>query len=158
MPPSLVWHQNNRQMISQLADSLLHRTLYLPRRTWLTRHLNLFLNFFISGLLHAVIDMASGLSWHESGALQFFCTQVIGIALEETARTIFYQFNRRANHTGKSPSAAFRPTILAGYIWVIAFIAWSFPVWGYPPLYRMRGAMESSVLPFSILGRFVKKR
>jgi lysylphosphatidylglycerol synthetase-like protein (DUF2156 family) len=144
-------------MISQFADFLLHRILYLPRRTWLVQRLNLFLIFFISGLLHVVIDMASGLSWHESGALQFLCTQVIGIALEEIVHTIYYHSAQQANHPAQSSSTAFRPTVLAGYIWVIMFFAWSSPIYIYPTLYRVRGGMEDSILPFSVLARFVKK-
>lgn len=181
-PPSLVWHQNNRHMISQLADFFLHSILRLPRRrrTRLVQHMNLFLNFFISGLLHTSVDMASGIPWRESGALRFFCTQVIGIAMEEIAQKIYHQnhqhqyrrhqANPQANHSSSvqptpppPPSAAaaaasvFRPTVLIGYIWVIMFITWSFPAWAYPALYRSRGGEEDSFLRFSILARFVNK-
>lgn len=158
MSPSLFWHQNNRQMVSQLADFLLHRTLHLPRKTWLTRLLDLFLNFFISGLMHAVLDIASGISWHDSGALQFFCTQVIGIVLEERVQMIYHHSGVWADRPGKlSSSSAFRPRVLIGYIWVVMFLTWSFPIWIYPTLYRMRGGMADSVLPFSIFARFVKQ-
>lgn len=155
-PCSLFWHQNNRQMVSQLTDFLLHRIMHLSRRTWLMRFVNLSLNFFISGLLHVVVDMASGLSWHESGALQFFCTQVIGIALEEGVQMIYHRFSVRADHLGQSSSAAFQSTVLVGYIWVVMFLTWSFPIWIYPTLNRMRGGPADSMLPFSILTRFIK--
>lgn len=63
-------------MVGDLADFVTYATLR-------HKYLNCFLNFFISGLLHALIDIASGLPWHESGAIQFFCTQLLGIFLED---------------------------------------------------------------------------
>lgn len=63
-------------MVGDLADFVTYATLQ-------HRYLNHFLNFFISGLLHALIDVACGLPWHESGAIQFFCTQLLGIVLED---------------------------------------------------------------------------
>lgn len=63
-------------MVGDLANFITYATL---------QHIyqNNLLNFVISGLLHALIDVACGLPWHESGAIQFFCTQLFGIVLED---------------------------------------------------------------------------
>lgn len=65
-------------MVGDLADYITYATLQ-------HKYLNHFLNFFISGFLHALIDVACGLPWLESGAIQFFCTQFLGIILEDFA-------------------------------------------------------------------------
>lgn len=75
---SVFWHQNNRRMVGDLADFLTYATLQ-------HKYLNHFLNFFISGFLHALIDVACGLPWKESGAIQFFCTQLLGFVIEDFA-------------------------------------------------------------------------
>lgn len=69
-------------MVGDLADFVTYATLQ-------HKYLNHFLNFFISGLLHALVDIACGLPWQESGAIQFFCTQLLGIVLEDVARNIY---------------------------------------------------------------------
>ena len=69
-------------MFGDLADFVTYATLQ-------HKYLNHFLNFFTSGLLHAVVDVACGLPWQESGAIQFFCTQLLGIVLEDIAWNIY---------------------------------------------------------------------
>lgn len=72
-------------MVGDLADFITYATLQ-------HKYLNYFLNFFISGLLHAMIDVACGLTWHESGSIQFFCTQLLGIVLEDFVWNIYRHF------------------------------------------------------------------
>lgn len=72
-------------MVGDLADSITYATLQHKYMTY-------FFNFFISGVLHAITDVACGLSWHESGAIQFFCTQLLGIVLEEFVWNIYRHF------------------------------------------------------------------
>lgn len=72
-------------MVGDLADFVTYATLQ-------HKYLNHFLNFFISGLLHALIDVACGLPWHESGAIQFFCTQLLGIVLEDFVWNTYRHF------------------------------------------------------------------
>lgn len=72
-------------MVGDLADFVTYATLQ-------HKYLNHFLNFFISGLLHALVDVACGLPWHESGAIQFFCTQLLGIVLEDFVWNTYRHF------------------------------------------------------------------
>lgn len=72
-------------MFGDLADFVTSATLQ-------HKYLNHFLNFFISGLLHALVDVACGLPWQESGAIQFFCTQLLGIVLEDFTWNTYRHF------------------------------------------------------------------
>lgn len=72
-------------MVGDLADSITYSTLQ-------HKYLTFFFNFFISGLLHAITDIACGLSWPESGAIRFFSTQLLGIVLEEFVWNIYHHF------------------------------------------------------------------
>jgi hypothetical protein len=73
-------------------------------------------------------DVGSGVSAWKSGAVQFSCTQIIGLSIEDVAEGIF----RRVLGTRKvSPPVAARLRML-GYAWVVLFLAWSGPVRWFP--------------------------
>ena len=149
---SLTWHQLNRRIVSDPTNFILHNLLKLPRGSIFTRYSALMLHFFISGVLHAAIDVASGIPWHSSGAIRFFCTQVLGIVLEEVAQAVYFStFDRSQLPT--SPALWSR---CLGYIWLAIFLSWSAPTWLYPMLYRTRSGMQDSVLPFSLLRALIR--
>ena len=148
---SVCWQQNNRQKFSEIVDFVLFRILNISKRNLLTKYSNILLHFLVSGLLHATIDLASDVSWRQSGAVQFFSTQVVGIVLEEIVQHIYLSIF-------PSGSATDRPTLWArilGYLWLTLFLTWSVPIWIYPMFFRMRGGSADSVLPFSIVARLL---
>lgn len=148
----MFWHQINRQKVSDIVNFLLCTVFKSSRKTITTKYLSFFLHFFLSGILHAGTDMASGVPWQELGTVQFFCTQLIGIALEEGAQHV-YRFAFPSRYAGHRSTMLWAR--LLGYIWVILFIAWSTPVWIYPSLSRLRSGSADAVLPFSIVAAFV---
>ena len=111
------------------------------------RQLCFFLVFLISGLLHATIDLSAGIPWRASGAVRFFCTQALGIWLEEAVRALYVGW-----WLGSRPVPGW--TKIVGHVWVLLFLAWSWPAYMYPMLYRTREESTDSFLPFSVLGRF----
>ncbi|MCJ1267838.1 hypothetical protein MMC22_007724 [Lobaria immixta] len=146
---SVFWHQNNRQKVSDLVDFFLHTVFQRSKKTTTTKYLSFLLHFFLSGLLHAGTDMASGAPWQETGAIQFFCMQTVGIALEEGVQHIYH-----SAFQSRHPSTMLWARIL-GYVWVILFLAWSIPVWLYPSICRIRSGSADALLPFSIIAVFV---
>lgn len=74
--------------------------------------------------------MGASISPSQSGALQFFTTQVLGVMLEDGVQEIY----RRARG-GTTPALWSR---VVGYAWVLAFLCWSTAVWQYPALLIMK--------------------
>lgn len=100
------------------------------------------LAFFISGLIHLLTDIGLGVPRRESGAILFFCLQPLGIMLEEAVQSIV---------PGQLPVSVRK---VAGYIWVMAFMSWSVPVWLYPHL-RL-GMNAADMLPFHFVSPLIK--
>ena len=144
---SRVWHQNNREKTSAPARFIVEDMLRLPLSSFLGRQLCFFLIFLISGILHATIDLSAGIPWHDSGAVNFFCTQALGIWIEEIAAAIFCSVSGISGSGGRNSYW----NRLLGYIWVVLFVSWSWPAYMYPMLYRIRQGSEDSFLPFSIV-------
>lgn len=134
-----------RQPFSSLADFLVHDVLRLTNHRLAARYSKILATFLVSGLLHLAVDLALGMSLSESGSVRFFGTQAIGIALEDGVQAIY-----RAVQSGKGPHPrAWTKTL--GYIWVVAFLAWSTPVWVYPAIRINQGGAKDRILPFSVL-------
>ena len=144
---SVVWHQYNRQKLLTLADFVAIEILHLARGTRSAQYTCFILIFVLSGVLHTVVDFAGGVPWHHSGALQFFCTQLLGIIIEEVMQSIY----RRGFRSNREEQVLGLWTRIVGYVWVCAFLVWSGPVWLYPMLITIRGGDEDSILPFCIL-------
>jgi len=143
---SRVWHQNNREKTTVPAQAIVYDILRLPKESYIGHYLVFFLVFLISGLLHATIDLAAGIPWHDSGAVRFFCTQALGIWIEEVLNALYIGLWQ-----GARPLP--RWTGLLGYVWVVLFLSWSWPAYMYPMLYRAREGSADSFLPISVVGR-----
>ena len=144
-PNSLTWHQLNRHVVSNPTNFIVSNVLQLRRGSLVSRYAVLMLHFLISGVLHAFIDLASGIPWLSSGAIRFFCTQGLGIVLEDVVQAIYFLVFGR-------PPPSTPPTLWSrclGHVWLALFLSWSVPTWLYPMLYRTRSGMQDSALPFS---------
>lgn len=109
------------------------------------------MTFFISGVLHTSADLAVGMTLGESGSIRFFCTQAVGILLEDSVQALYHYFISGVDRTKSN-----RVARLIGYVWLGMFLAWSTPVWAYPAMRRNQGKAEDIVLPFSILKTFAR--
>ena len=102
----------------------------------------------VSGLFHRVGDTAGGTPWQESGALNFFGMQALGIIIEDAAQGIFRTLNGQRRSTG-------RPTWwkrALGSVWLLFWLIWTTPGWNYPIARRSSG---QGILPFTLLGWLV---
>ncbi len=73
--------------------------------------------------MHVFADSGGAVPITESGALGFFCTQALGIVIEDGFQELYRRaFGIRKNWFEK----------IVGFVWVVGFISWSSPVWVYP--------------------------
>lgn len=96
--------------------------------------------FTVSGVFHALSDISQGIPLGESGATRFFCIQALGIMVEDAAQALFKQY-RGGEMTNKTRTA----TRAAGYLWVVAWLSWTSPIWIYPAMARDKG---TPLVPF----------
>ncbi|MCJ1384673.1 hypothetical protein MMC17_007791 [Xylographa soralifera] len=143
----IFWHKVQQQKMSGPASFITYSILHLPKGTQIGQLTHLFWTFFISGLMHAFSDLGRGLAWEQSGAIQFFITQVVGIVIEDAARKTF-----RSISGAKKETATPRMVKAIGYLWVIAFLVWSIPVWIYPSMYVDKGEPKDQIIPYSVVG------
>ena len=136
-----------RQILVSPATFIANRLLRLRKGTILSRYANLFLTFFISGILHSLAETAGGLPFKRSGTMQFFITQAIGITFEDTIKSLWGGQTKKEFR--KMPIAL----RLVGYTWVAMFLMWTTPGWLYPDA---AGPPKQSFLPFSVVKSLVK--
>jgi len=144
-----------------ISGFMAHDVLNLPRKGLIQRYSKILFCFIASGGMHLVADLGGGLSatgpsGASSGAMQFFCTQAIGIVLEDMVVNAFRYFVRTPSQTG---SVMFSRVV--GCMWVILFLSWSTPVWIYPIYRNMRyedGQMSFEALKPIIFGRTMGTR
>ena len=135
------------------ADHITYKAFRLPRDSSVARCIRVFLSFFICGLLHLYVDEAGGVPWYDSGSLRFFCTQAIGVIMESYFHVLWSPFfsPSNKNRTRSRYGSSGWPRIL-GYIWTVAFLVWSAPVYSYAAIRQDINSGETTNLPFSIAG------
>ena len=90
--------------------------------------------------MHIFADMGGGLSMRQSGALQFFCMQALGIMIEDGVQVVWRKYFKST--VGMVERAV-------GYAWVVYFLVWTSPIWVFPATLNMR--KEDAMLNFSAL-------
>lgn len=143
--------------MSSPARFITTNLLYLPKDSLVSRYTHLFITFFLSGLIHALTDIAEGFTWEQSGSIRFFCTQAVGIITEDSVQVMFL----RIFPSNKGPSRSHSLLRFVGYSHVFVFMVWSTPVWIYPSLYANKGEEKDQIVPYSVFGtvsEFIKGR
>ena len=105
------------------------------------------MTFLLCGLMHAVGDVTSGMSWQESGATRFFVTQALGIVLEDGVQAIY----RSASGHDRIRTHPPLWTRFIGYLWLLSFLTWSSPAWFYPLTRTMNQEAKDMVVHFSFV-------
>ncbi|KAF1953442.1 hypothetical protein CC80DRAFT_494723 [Byssothecium circinans] len=146
------WHQLLREPLTGPSTFLIHNILHLPPKSPLSRALTLTLSFALSGALHTIAGISSGMPLHDLGVFRFFCTQAFGVLFEHAIISVYHRLVTRGEKKDRQarqlPSLALRAL---GFLWVGAFMTWSGPAWIYPQAVKQSPKGAASFLPFSIL-------
>ncbi|KAH8880116.1 hypothetical protein GQ53DRAFT_584315, partial [Thozetella sp. PMI_491] len=124
------WHQLVRDPCGQPARFIATAMLSdsARRRGSMFKYCRLFLTFALSGLIHMAADVAAGVPCKESGTVEFFLLQVIGIMVEDIV-TQLWGLPRAAG-----PKILTSRYPLLGYAWVGFWLFWTTPMWFYPTI------------------------
>ena len=94
--------------------------------------------------MHVSGDIAAGLDWYDSGVIQYFGTQVLGLMIEDCVQA---GYHLAVKGDKKAVNSSLWQHVL-GFLWVLSFMAWSVPVYTYPTSRRDQG---QGVLPVKVL-------
>ena len=133
-------------MLERISPFLAHSVLGVPKNTLFARYQKIFSSFFLSAIYHIALDYGLTVPMHEAGSIQFFLLQALGIVIEDGFQAAYYSLTGRSR-----PLVAPLLHKLFGYMWVIAFMTWSLPVWTYPQMRYVRGRTDA-MYPFTIFG------
>lgn len=80
------------------------------------------MSFLISGLMHLAMESQHGFKVGEAGSVNFFVIQALGIMLEDLVQAMAQKYFPKMDQDVKR---------WIGYLWVVAFLLESTPVWYY---------------------------
>jgi hypothetical protein len=149
--PSIFWHQTNARKFSSISHTLVHEVLGLSRGTLIARLLRILAAFASSGVMHLLIDLSSGISFRDSGAMKAFIAQALGLIIEEIVMSIYQRLPRHARFAENWEKAL-------GFTWVALFLTWSVPAYIYPMMWRSNQGLMDSTIPFSLFGEDAERR
>jgi hypothetical protein len=115
------WQQGMRTRFSHPAHCVVYHLLEMHHGRLWSRCMFIFLAFAVSGAVHAVGDLAAGISLRDSGSIHFFRMQAAGIIVEDTVQALLRAL-RGEVPTGKLSSCV-------GYTWTIFWLCWTSPTW-----------------------------
>ena len=130
------WHQTLRRHLTSISDFLTHRILHMPRGSVIARYCKLSISFFISGALHYPADRALGISVQESNTIPYFVITALAIMFEDSVQ-----------HISKGWGGKRRQYL--GYFWVVLYMYWMTPSWGYPAARVVRP--QDQLVSFSLI-------
>jgi len=124
--------------------------LRLPRPSILERYTNIFIVFFLSGILHVLTDRIQAIPFEYSGAIIMFPTTVFGIMLEDGVQELWKRFNPPATKAGSSndDSAPLLWQRIVGHIWTLTWLA-AVSTYYFYPIYELPGEL-TTLVPLSL--------
>lgn len=115
----VVWHQQCRRVCSAPAIYVARDVLHLPKGSFVSKYLQLFIVFGISGLVHGGASMLAHGSFDDDGAMKVFVGQAIIIFVED-------HLVKLGKMMGFSDSLFWR---LVGFVWAVFAIGASMESW-----------------------------
>lgn len=152
---SVFWHSGLRNPLLSAANFFTDDVLRLRKGTLVARYVRIFATFFLSGIIHTLVDTTAGINLKGNTAMTLFLMQAVGITIED-----FIEWVYRSTKLGQTPSAADernygkggvespnRWQCMVGYVWVAAWLVWTTPAWSYQNIRHDAGQL----FPFSIV-------
>ncbi|KAJ5200719.1 hypothetical protein N7491_008475 [Penicillium cf. griseofulvum] len=139
------WHQMLRLPLTSTSNFLARDVLRLPRSSFVERYVNVFVVFFLSGLIHVVIDSLRSVSLKELGTMSFFLSFVVGYMIEDGVIALW----KRTRGSQNDSLPAWWQRAL-GYCWVITWLGVTSP-WFFRSA-MMKPEEQMVLVPFSVAG------
>ena len=146
--PRSVWHQTVRRFHGSTAHFITYHVFCFPKGSLGGRYLFVAATFTGSAMIHVYVDMVSGLTWSQTGAMSSFCIQVFGIMIEDGVKAIYHSWNGEKQEKDDTARSRLR---FVGYLWVLLWLSWTMPAWIYPIMQQNLGQEKYRPLPFHIL-------
>lgn len=128
---SKLWHQYLRSTLEGIADWTVDHLPTLKSHRIAARYSRILIAFLISGIVHVGCDVGARIPLSESGAVSFFCSQALGIMIEDAVQEAYHRLFGSAK--GNSPQRWVR---VVGYLWVSVYMSCTLPLWSFPYLRR----------------------
>ncbi|KAI1636382.1 membrane bound O-acyl transferase family-domain-containing protein [Biscogniauxia mediterranea] len=143
------WHQALRRKVGRPASYITYSWLGCRRGSLAGRYICVLLTFAVSGLFHLAEEYTAGVPLHRSGAMRFYCTQTLGLLLEDATQAVLPYL------VGDDSKSRTRQAKVLGYLWIALWMTWTSPAWIYPKQLCNRGTSKDQVLPFSLTQRLI---
>lgn len=130
------WHQQLRWPLVATASFITRTILHLPQPSILERYTNIFLCFFVSGLIHLAAQY-KGPTLEKSGAVEFFSLSALAIMVEDCVQALWKRLptsDSGANTTKLNSLTNVNPVLwkkLVGSAWVLCFLVAVGPFYSY---------------------------
>lgn len=117
------WHQNFRRFVTAHGKFISKNIFHLKSGTSLAWHVQLFVAFALSGLIHLAGDYRGQDDWTKGGTMRFFLLQAVAISFEDVVINL-------ASRLGFGKTTRLSKCI--GYLWVLGWWIWAVPPWTGP--------------------------
>ena len=119
------WHQSNRYPFQGASNYICKD--FLGLRSLVQRYTNILFVFTLSGVFHVLTDRAERIPFEQSRAMWFFCSQAVGIMIEDGVQELWRQWHGSSrNGTKGSRDSDTEVPVWAkvvGYIWTWTFLS-----------------------------------
>ncbi|KAF2799621.1 hypothetical protein K505DRAFT_345774 [Melanomma pulvis-pyrius CBS 109.77] len=140
---NIFWHQTNEKKFTTISHYLVHDDFTIRRGTTIARCLRILAAFMSSGIMHMLVDLASGIEFGSSGAMKFFNTQALVLIIEDAVIRAYQRLPRVMRLSKVAENGI-------GFSWVSLFLAWSVPTYVYPMMWRSNQGLNDSTIPFTL--------
>lgn len=132
------------KMLSAHGKYVANTHLQYPKGSFMSAYIQLFVAFFVSGIIHGAADFVAIHDFHRVVRnIRYFVLQAVAILFEDTV--IAY---------GKKNGIKSVPKVV-GYAWVVGWMVWSGPIWLET---LVTEKLTNFVLPFSLLDLIYKNK
>ena len=138
------WHQILRINFTAVSNFITREILRLPKPSVLERYTNVFVVFFLFGLLHITTDVILNIPIRESGAMTFFLSFTVGFMIEDGVQAAWKQL--RGPQKPREEPELWKKVI--GFVWVVAFLAVTSGVYFRPG--QKRPDSQVAMVPWSV--------
>ncbi|KAL3458439.1 membrane bound O-acyl transferase family-domain-containing protein [Aspergillus heterothallicus] len=133
------WHQILRIPLTSNATFLASSILGLHPKSRGAHWLRVTFAFTVSGVIHSLCDIGFGVPLHETGGFHFYTLQIFGFVVESVVGAVYRAVVKQSRALGGGVGVGRAVEKVVGYVWVLAFLAWSTPVWINPILVGLAG-------------------